>query len=229
MHDIVYILKNEITTDELKYSIRSVEKNFIDRRNIWFAGGKPVGIEPDHYLHINQTGSNKWQKVSNTLKIICTTPEISENFWLFNDDFFIMHPIAEIPAAVDGTMNKRIKELIQKNNLSNYAKELLATKRALENRGYDTLNYALHIPMLINKEKALNTLYEFPYNPMFRCLYGNMYNTAQVVMPDVKIYLENITPKSNEILLSTSDKSWTYGKVGEYIRKHFPEKSSYET
>ena len=40
MRDIVYIIKDDLPTTELKYSLRSVEANF-PHRLVWFVGGKP--------------------------------------------------------------------------------------------------------------------------------------------------------------------------------------------
>lgn len=229
MHDIVYILKQDINKshEELTYSLRSVEKNF-PYNNIWFAGGCPSDIQPDHYLYVRQTGPNKWTKVRNTLETICKTPKITEDFWLFNDDFFIMQPVTNCPIAVTGTMYKRIQELTAKNNISAYAKELFITKRILEEKNLETLNYALHIPMLINKTKALETLNLFRNTPMFRCCYGNHHNLAEIITPDVKIFNINTIPTGEEIYLSTSNKSFTKGEVGKYIKEKFPEKSKYE-
>ena len=61
-HDIVYILKNNYTSDELTYSIRSVCKNF-PYRKIWFYGGAPEGIMPDVFVEYQQSGNNKWENV----------------------------------------------------------------------------------------------------------------------------------------------------------------------
>lgn len=229
MYDIVYILKQDINknAEELRYSLRSVEKNF-PYRSIWFAGGIPDDIIPDHYLKIQQNGHNKWLKVKNTLDTVCRTPEITDNFWLFNDDFFIMKPVTDCPIAVTGTMSRRIQEIMYKNNISQYAKELFVAKKILEDRQMETMNYALHIPILINKAKALETLRLFENTPMFRCCYGNHHNLAETVMPDVKIHQEDIAPTGEETYLSTSDKSFMYGEVGKYIREQFPEKSKYE-
>ena len=230
MHDIVYILKQNIddNPEELRYSLRSVEKNF-PYRYIWFAGGATSVIEPDCYLYVQQKGINKWLKVKNTIETICKEPGISEDFWLFNDDFFVMKPVENCPPAVTGTMFRRIQELMWKNNISQYAKELFIAKKALEEGKYETLNYAMHIPMLINKKKALETLKTFNKCSMFRCCYGNHHNLAEIIMPDVKIYQTDQEPTGKEIYLSTSDESFASGLVGEYIREQFPERSKYET
>ena len=229
MHDIVYILRNDINEDyeELRYSLRSVVQNF-PYKNIWFIGGCPDDIKPDWYLPITQKGPNKWTKVRRCLEIVCKEPKISEDFWLFNDDFFIIKPTTECPFAVEGTMYKRIQNLMWKNNLSQYAKELYVAKKALEDKGFDTLNYALHIPILLNKEKALQTLQTFPYSPMFRCCYGNQHDLAEVIMKDVKIHKKDEIPTGFETFLSTSNKSFNNGEAGEYIKHQFPEKCKYE-
>ena len=226
-HDIVYILKNDIDDTELIYSIRSVVKNFPYNR-IWFAGGTPEHLEPDNFMPIKQAGQNKWEKVSNTLRLICNNNDITEDFWLFNDDFFIMQPVNDFPAAVRGTMRNRILELKKKHGYSSYANQLERTELFLRTKGYDTLDYALHVPILINKKKALETLKTFPNIPMFRCLYGNQHKLGGVYMDDVKIYELNKKPTGDEIMLSTTDKSFNEGKVGPYIKAQFPEKCKYE-
>ena len=60
-HDIVYLLRNDIAGEELRYSIRSVVQNF-PYRKIVFVGGKPEGIEPDIYIPDIQEGKTKAQR-----------------------------------------------------------------------------------------------------------------------------------------------------------------------
>lgn len=227
MNDIVYILKNDIDDTELIYSIRSVVENFPYNR-IWFAGGKPKNITPDRYMELKQKGYTKWEKVTYTLKQICLNDEITNDFWLFNDDFFIMQPVTDFPTAIRGTMRDRIKELRKRYGASSYQQQLVRTENVLKRRGYDTLDYALHVPILINKEKALETIEEFKGYPMFRCLYGNYNKIEGVMMDDVKVYERNQEPTGNELMLSTTNDSFKYGKVGEYIKQQFPNKCKYE-
>ena len=229
-YDIVYVLKNDIDDTELIYSVRSVCKNF-EFNNIWFVGGTPRNIKPDHSIHIKQQGYNRWMKVTNTIKEICRNKDITDDFWLFNDDFFIMSKIDNLQPISDGTINRRIKELNKRNpgQSSLYAQQLYITEKMLKDKDCDTLNYALHIPMLINKEKALKTLYTFPKGHMFRSLYGNHHRIQGILGTDVKIFDPKQDPTGEEIMLSTSDLSFHTGRVGEYIRKAFPEKSKYET
>lgn len=228
--DIVYILKNNLDDTELIYSIRSVCQNF-PFRNIWFAGGTPQHVSADGYLPMKQDGGNKWFKVTNTIKRICKVQDISDDFWLFNDDFFIMRPCTtSLPPLLDGTIERRINEIKnrQPQPMSKYAEQLFFTEKLLKSFGYDTLNYAVHTPMLINKNKALNTIYKFPNSPMFRSLYGNQHRIGGTLIEDVKIYNLDQKPTGDEYLLSTTDDSFREGRVGKYIRDAFPEKCKYE-
>ena len=227
--DIVYILKNGEISDEIIYSIRSVCKNF-PYRKIWIYGGMPEKITPDCMVELSQKGNNKWEKVNNTLKAICENDEITPDFWLFNDDFFVMKKVRKIDYMIGGTLWARSQKIGKKfgGRDSAYSKQLKDTARILRDKGYDRLDYALHVPMLINRKKALETLKEFQGCPMFRSLYGNHHKVGGVIVNDVKISSEIELPKGDETFISTDDNSFNNGKVGEYIRNAFPDKCKYE-
>lgn len=227
--DIVYILKNECNSEEIIYSIRSVCKNF-PYRKIWIYGGKPENITADRIVELTQTGSNKWEKVNNTLKAICKNDEITPDFWLFNDDFFVMKKTRKVEYMAGGTIWARVQRINGRygNRDSAYSAQLKDTARVLRDKGYDRLDYALHVPMLINREKALETLGEFKGYPMFRSLYGNHHKVGGVLTDDVKITSLTEVPTGGELFISTDDNSFANGKIGEYIRNAFPEKCKYE-
>lgn len=228
-HDIVYILKNDYTSEEIIYSIRSVVANF-SYRKIWFYGGKPQNITADEIVELKQQGGNKWEKVNNTIKAICNNDEITEDFWLFNDDFFVMKKVRKVEPMVGGTLWGRAQGISDKygGRDSKYSNQLRDCARVLRDNGYDRLDYALHVPMLINRAKALQTLDAFPQSPMFRSLYGNHHKIGGVIAEDVKIQNTLDIPTGKETFLSTNDESFTDGKAGEYIRNAFPDKCKYE-
>ena len=226
--DIVYILKNGETSDEIIYSIRSACKNF-PYRKIWIYGGKPEGIMPDGYVEYSQQGANKWEKVNNTIKLICQNEDITADFWLFNDDFFVMKKIRKVDYMVGGTLWYRAQKISKKygGRDTKYSDMLRETARALRAKGYDRLDYALHVPMLINRKKALKVLDEFPFCPMFRSLYGNYCKVGGVLADDVKI-TDEITTPADMAFISTDDNSFANGAVGKFIRDAFPDKCKYE-
>lgn len=227
-HDIVYVLKEDIAPDELRYSLRSVCKNFPYRKVI-FIGGCPEGIMPDVWIQHEQKGVEVWEKSTSSVELACKTKEISDNFWLFNDDFFIMKPISELKPWYNGTIQKLIEAMSTRTggHESLYMRRLIRTKDELRDMGLKEFNYAVHVPMLINKKKALEVIRKFK-SPMFRSAYGNYWNVGKMNKPDVKEVRADAEPDKRLKIISTSDKSFREGKVGEYIRSVFTEPCRYE-
>lgn len=229
MTDVVYIVRSDIVmAEELRYSLRTVDN--LKHGNVWIAGGCPDYIRPDKALKIKQEGESKWERVTYTIKKVCECKDVSDTFYLFNDDFFIMQPTDEIPPIYNGYIQERIDGINKWRGFwtSRYAKMLNETMKALEDRGLDTKNYAVHIPMPIEKEKALEVIEEFKGQPMFRCLYGNYWDIGGENRPDVKIADNGKEPEKDAQFLSTSDTSFKWGKAGRYLRRTFPEPSRYE-
>ena len=225
-HDVVYILKNDIDSDEIKYSLRSVEKNFPCNK-VWIYGGKPKGIEPDEYVEVKQKGATRYSKVTNTIKQICMNDDITEKFWLFNDDFFVTKPVGSFLQVADGSIAHRVQRISSiTGTKSRYAEALERTAGLLHSKGYDTLCYAVHLPMLVDRAKALEAMEEFPGEPMFRCIYGNYAAEATVITPDVKVFGCN-KPDDDWFFLSTDDRAWS-AEAGEYIRDMFRSPSRWE-
>ena len=157
-------------------------------------------------------------------------PDISETFFLFNDDFFILQrPRFTFVNYVDGTLEHRINEL--RKNLgadSSYSRNLNKLTTELKFKGYDTMNFALHIPILLDKNLVRYTLTQFPENPMFRSAYGNLNDIPYMSHKDVKIYDRESVPGDDWDFVSTTEESFAKGKVGEYIREKFPDPCRYE-
>lgn len=227
-HDIVYVLKNDVEPYELTYSLRSL-KNF-PHKNVIFFGGQPSYLKPDIMVSVSQQGRTKWDKVSFTLKSICQSGFISEDFWLFNDDFFVLKEQTDFKNVYNGDLASRVKEIESRygNRQSAYSNQLRSLIRLLEQENMSTLNYAVHLPMLINKEKALEVLDKYPNCPMFRSLYGNYHQIGGENKKDVKIIGMDKVPSEDAEFVSTSDESFINGAVGRFIRERFTERSEFE-
>ena len=222
--DIVYFVKDTESNEELRYSLRTL-KNF-PHRKVWFYGGCPAGLKPDKWVHIVQDKENKWENVRMMLESACKNKEVSSSFWLFNDDFFIMKKLYDPKNLYNGDLYKRIVQLEDKyERITPYSKQLREMCKELEAMGCPTRNYALHVPILIHKKKALEVL-NLSDCPMFRSLYANYCNLGGVQSSDCKITSAEKTWKRGAYL-STDDDSFK-GAVGEQIRELFPDKCQYE-
>lgn len=224
--DIIYILKPELKTDELRYSLRSLIN--LPHRKVWFVGTMPPGFQPDKAVPHQQSGGNKWERIRSSLLKAAADPELTEDFYLFNDDFFIMKPIkGKFVNFSDRTLTWRIEQLLQQSTRPTaYTQTLIKAREELKMHGYGETNFEVHVPFLMNKHQALKTIMVCS-SPQMRSIYGNVNSIPTIQRDDVKIYdLETVPTEAD--FISTNDETFTKGKVGEYIRSKFPEPSRYE-
>lgn len=222
-NDIVYLVKESSINEELRYSLRSLQ-NF-PHNKVWFYGGCPKGLKPDYHIHCRQTG-NKWENVRMMLIKACRNPQLTPDFWIFNDDFFIMEKIENPINYYNGDLYKRIVNIEDKfHKITPYTQLIRDVCKELEALGCETKNYTLHIPLLVNKDKLLELL-KLTSCIGYRSLYANYYQIGGNQMSDVKITNIYRSYKRGPYL-STDDKSFK-GIVGKQIRNKFPYKSQYE-
>jgi hypothetical protein len=228
--DFVYICKDG-DNEELRYSIRSVVESFPDS-NIWVVGGRPNWYT-GNYIEVNQIYS-KYKNAAENLKKICSSSEISNTFVLMNDDFYIIKKIYNIETFHGGYLLNKINLYQKINGNSNYTRKLAATYKRLKALDInDPLDYELHVPMIMEKEKLQEVLKN---NDQFlwRSVYGNMFNVGGSEMQDVKVYTTGpLVLKSynlnmdNHTYLSSSDSSFDiiWKKI---LKIQFKEKTKFE-
>ena len=226
-HDVVYILKEGAAANELRYSLRSIERNMVHGK-VWFYCGKPEGIIPDEYVPHVQVGGSKWERVRSSLIEICKNDKISKKFWLFNDDFYVMQPMESTEPLYRGLLKDHYLDIEKRHNRRTaYANMLRICEDQLQQAGLTTLDYAVHIPILVDRAKALEALEMFPRCPMFRSLYGNYANIGGAFHKDVKTVDQNKVIPEDADFFSTSNKAFR-GSVAEQMAKRFPDPCKYE-
>lgn len=181
--DVVYICRSG-PNEELRYSVRSVEKH-LPHRKIWVVGQKPEWYK-GAFLEVADNNFKYANARANLLAIV-NSKEISEDFILMNDDFFIIRPVQKVEYFYNGSLKE--KEESQKLLTTNgsYVKLLSNTIEDLGHLGIDDpLNYEVHIPMPLNKEKLKSVIRN--KISLWRSLYGNINGVGGTDTEDVKIY-----------------------------------------
>jgi hypothetical protein len=225
----IYICR-EGENHELKYSIRSLYKNVEDPQ-VLVVGGRPMWYKGE-YLKVSQD-KTKHENARNNLVTMCLSSISPENFVLMNDDFFILNPIKDIPYMHAGSLKKKV-ELYKKNAPhSYYTKILINTYNELRHKGvHNALDYAVHVPMPMNKEKLYNIIIP---DTSTRSLYGNIYNVGGTkLQTDVKVYREDQKwaksydfENKDRTFVSSNDQSFQhlYNKI---LKTEFNQKSPLE-
>ena len=233
-YDIVYAVKDSGPNEELRYSLRSVEKNWGPHGVVWIFGGCPENLRPDRHVPVAMLPElSKWENTHRLLRTICQNDEITEDFWYFNDDFFVMKPTSEdMPQQYNNTLGDVVRTVEgYKGGVTEWTKRLRTLMDLADREGFGTINYEVHRPILINRRRMLEVMDLYHGTPCLRSLYGNCYdiggeNTGDILITDRHAGIEWVK-KMDPVFISTTEDSFP-GPVGRYIMERFPEKCGYE-
>jgi hypothetical protein len=226
----VYLCKNG-ENEELRYSLRSVEKFFPDSQ-VWIVGGKPSWYS-GNFIHV-AASSDIFQNVKNSLAATITEDLIPEDIVIMNDDFFFVKTLDTIPHYVSGTLKDRILFNKQNGVSSSYVRRLVHSYKYCKRYSPFPLDFDIHVPMPVKKQLLIEVVKE-PI--MWRSNYGNRFvkNEDTQTIRDVKVYSDSKNYfKSYDYLsleypfVSTDDKSFkiVYEKL---FKDMLPDPSKYET
>lgn len=234
--DIVYLVKECRTNEELTYSLRSLVN--LPHNKVFIVGGCPTNINKEKavYKPILQRNGNKFANTTQNIQQICQNNELSNDFILMNDDFYILKPIKDPQTELNltrGFIDQVIEEykLRYHNATNSYLEGMKQTNIFLKDLGYERpLSYELHIPMVLNKEKLLD-LFKLPYiNTIsvfhWRSVYGNLYLKDSRIINDVKVLNDYYYERGTDKFLSTEDNS--FQRVKPFLDQLFPVRSPYE-
>jgi hypothetical protein len=214
--------------EELRYSIRSVVKNF-PNASVLVVGEAPSWYDGD-LLFVKQN-SAKYANVSKSLNEIARSPLVKDEFILMNDDFYFLKK--KYGHYHEGSLNKKYEIYMDIKGVSSYNKKILDTLNKLKKMGYkDPLSYELHIPFPVEKSKLLKIV---KYgNLLWRSLYGNIFEIGGSRVSDVKVYgSETMSFKSynymsgSSCFLSTNDFSFKE-VLDNLLSGYLQEKTIYE-
>lgn len=240
--DVVYLFIEDIENDseELRYSLRSLKN--LPHGKVFIVGEKPHWATNVVHIPVAQT-KTKPENVKMNLTAAVNSPDISADFVLMNDDFFVMRPVTEMPTLSFGTMREVIAQYdVRYPEGSDYINRMRQLYGVLKERGFTRpLSYELHVPMVLNKQNILQLRTETEDQPIyqFRTYYGNRFVLGGTTIKDVKVFLNpihndpeyNNNPDEylkNAHFLSATGGSFKHGKPGDFIRASFPKKSPYE-
>ena len=235
MFDYVYYFKNFDGDEELKNSMRSVQKNAGDFGRFILMGEIPSWFKESEKaiaLPLEQPtlprGEVSWWYLR---KLLALNVVKEYKFILMNDDFVLMKYQDEIPQHYRAEQDYMIYAFPNKV----YHRKTMNALAMLKKLKIDTeMKFNLHVPMPLKKNLVELCLY---YQDMyhfrdidFRTFYGNIENKLNPVenlyaINDVKTMM-TVKPKEvafNSTYLSTSKR--TFNKYKEDFLSLFPEKS----
>ncbi len=214
--------------EELRFSLRSVQKYAPEVKKVIIVGEKPDFISDKiEYHYIKEAEGNKEYRIAMKIHEACKF--IKGNFIFMNDDFFLTR-------EQDWNVNYAKSELNPKGH-DHYQKAISDTKEYLLSLGKTIYNFDVHTPILYNSKKFQSLLPHFEKSRqtsnglVVKSLYGNIYGLKPTIYNDCKLASLQTYADFNKIIdvpvISCSDSAWMNG-VRSYMRKQFPNKSKYE-
>lgn len=235
--DIVYILKkggSHWQDNELRYSLRSLNQNVKDVRKVFVIGHKPAFLS-DKVIHVPHEDiyMNKARNIMAKAKRAAEDTRISQNFMLWNDDYFAIHPFSakDYPYYYKCDLEHTIRI-----NHGEYKLHCEATLKTLKERELDYKNFDAHYPIIYNKAKLKSMIscfdWNIPFGYILRSMYCNFYRIEGEFNLDCKTNSQMARPHIPKIVesnhfMSIGDNALN-AAFREYLEKKFPHPSQYE-
>jgi len=174
--DIVYVLGSGSVWDdnEIRFSLRSVEKHLIGVGDVYIIGKKPNFLKNIIHRSVPDSYKEPWRNVYNKVRRACLELKLSEKFLLFNDDFYLLK---DFKAATFPVYNKGLLRCLVSFCHNPLASSECNTLRLIREHCKIPLNYKVHFPFPIEKTKFLKMPLSVKEKGQIspRCFYGNFY------------------------------------------------------
>lgn len=163
--------------NELKYSLRSLEKYVSGYRDVYIIGECPEWLT--NIIHIPYKDEHPEKETRIALKILraCEEKCLSDNFMFLNDDHFILDEFnaGELPFYHQGPLLLQIET---PNLNHNYKQTLINTYTVLMKNMMcfgNPINYDVHTPIIYNKNKFYSFFNSFDWNKKYSYVVKSLY------------------------------------------------------
>ena len=227
--------------NELRYSLRSVEKHLKNIRFTFIVGDCPDWLQNVIHIPFEQTG-HKSQNIMEKLLHVCGLEGVSEEFMMWNDDFFLKMDVDATKYRV--LFDKHLSDELKYSKNEKYNDYLVDTILALKKGSFATKNFDIHVPIRYNKQKFEYVMrqYNFTENRLLvKSLYCNhcepfiasdsaqysaQYSDLKIKHPLTEWELYDKIMARH--IFSIGDGALENDTVKNYLQAMFPNKSKYE-
>lgn len=225
--DVVYVCRDG-DNPELRYSLRSLAN--VPHERVFIFGGCPAWVNTDVVTHVSSPQHvSPYASTRAHIKAACQHAEVSDPFMLWNDDFYAMEPVDELPVMCRGSLAEMVERFAKTQ--TTWARGIRETAVLLRDLGYEApVSYDLHVPLPVHKSKMLEALKLAKRvrgdAVHVRTIYGNLAGLGGTEMLDVKM-MRRSDPIPRGPWLSSGDNTFR-AVVEPVLRYLFPDPCAYE-
>lgn len=222
--------------NELRFSLRSLEKFVHDVDNVLIIGHKPAQVKNVQHVASKEPYKNPLANLIYKLRLATEALKNEEGFVWMNDDFWLVNDWKVKAVHHKG----KLKDAIEKRKVNHenyYYRALVECEMTLRDEGVnDPDDFELHCPMWMETERVRMTLDKyFSGNEegqagIFRSFYGNSLPAycRSGLAADHKLSRHWVLPHGSYSCLSADDFSIHGQWARKWFLKAYPEPSKYE-
>lgn len=230
MIDVVYCLGkgSKYKNNELRFSLRSIEKNLSGFGKVWIVGVRPEWLQDINHIPAEDPYTYPPDRnIMEKLKKACEHPEVSENFLFVNDDHYLLHTFTA--EAFPYYYNDYLMDYVKRRGMDGYGRRANNTHEYLTENGVQTKNFDIHYPIIYNKAAFLNQVCGAPWSDkhdgfVIKSLYANMMGVQGEPIKDGKF---NTLPSPDVKVFSTYPH--VKASIFRFLKEQFPQKSKFES
>lgn len=253
---VIPYLKSEAAGEELRYALRSWEKNFTEDIRVIIVGDREDWFSPEivhipHEPHLIKEVCacpnpalirNPQADVAHKIFTAITVENISGGFIVSNDDIFLL---GETTLADIESLKAFAHDLVKTGDRKGlYAQNNKLAAQALLANGLPTIRYGTHTPMAFHAEKLLEVIEKYNATehgyPLASLFYNEVFPNARPILIDggandpilASAYRSDIDPIVLEKVFNTrkflncDSKGWK--SIEKIIKKTFSTPSKFE-
>lgn len=207
--------------NELRYALRSIQKNLSGFRDIYIIGHKPDWVKNVIHIPHQDPYRCKEKNIMEKVRTACLTTGVSDVFLFSNDDIYFMEPmnVYEMKYYHSGPT----EDYVVGKRLNGYLDTMKRTLEELKSRGLPTKFFDIHVPIPYSKKLFLEVTDKYKWNPRGSYVVKSIYCNTLKISGE---YMDDVKRKEGSKFYSTTDK--ILGLQRLHLEKNFPEPSRYE-
>lgn len=242
--DVLYVLGTGSgwSNNEIRFSLRSLEKNLKNMGNVFIVGEKPDFIQNViHIPHPDEFGAGNADGniIRKVLRAIADE-RLSDTFLFINDDHLILRDqeAGEVPFFHKGDLTDGKLYPERYFNVNIWRKRLGRTRDVLAFKGLPALHFDCHTPILMDKKLFPEAIAKFDYGVRpgytMKSIYANSIGVEPTLLEgQKKTVFQHYTPSElNERLANCTFMSFNDSGLNNALKfwliEHFQEKSRFE-
>lgn len=224
-----------LNDDELRYSLRSVEKHLSNFGKVYIIGKLPSFLKDVIHIPYDDVDRSKETNIYKKVLRACQDETISDQFLFLNDDHFFLQDL-DAPTFPYFYKNDLVVTLQRLPHYNLYSKSVLRTAQELQQLGLPTNNFDTHTPIIYDKHKFIEVMTKYDwtnrYGFVVKSLYGNSLKIEGVREPDCKLNYEASKEQIYNVIRDR--KVWSIGNKAvcsnlvEVLKELYPNPSRWE-